>query len=257
MNKTAKITILALFLSLPCLAQYDQKSMYKCYLSNNKALWKKYITSTNWETIDNTERQRLLNYEYGYIAYAISSKDKDAKQLLQAFNAHIAEMKDRMPEATRLTYLAGAYSYQVSLNKITILSNGPKIFKYADQAVKLDGNNPYALALRGSIYFYCPHAFGGDKQKAMQYLNKAEQQYRIKGDTIENWNYRAVQTVIVQCYENTGNKQTAIDKCYLILQEEPDFAYIRDCYLPELLGIKKADAEDPNNPGAAFVSSID
>lgn len=253
-----KSTIISLLLSLSalCFAQYDQKAMYNCYISQNKNLWKQYVTTADWRNMDNQERQRLLNYEYGYIAYAISVKEKNVKQLLENFNKHLNEMEGKMPESTRLTYLSAAASYYISVSKITILSNGPKTFSYSEKAVKLDPQNPYALTLRGSIYFYCPSAFGGDKKLALEYLQKAEQQFEQAGDTVYNWNYRSVQMVIAQCYEKTGNKQKAIDKCRSILREEPEFAYIRDSYLPELLGQKPHDDNNPQNMGASFVSSF-
>ena len=257
MNRSYILGLLILLLSADCFAQFDQRSMYKCYLGNDKALWRKYITTADWGKMDNKERQRLLNYEYGYIAYAISANDKDVRQQLQNFNNHIASMQGKMPESTRMTYMSAAASYAVSINKITMLTNGPKAYAYSEKAVALDNTDPYALTLRGSVYFYCPPAFGGDKKLALDYLRKAEERFRQTGDTIDNWNYRSVQMVIAQCYEKTGDKNKAIDKCRLILQEEPDYAYIRDCYLPELLGIKKPDSNNPNNVGASFISTIE
>ena len=251
---TAAIIILA---SISCFGQYDEKSLYYCYLGQDKKLWKEYVTKTPWLSIDNNERQRLMNYEYGYIAYAISQYPSEAKQMLETFNQHINSMAGKMPESTRMTYMAAAASYAASINKITILSNGPKAYSYSAKAVELDNKNPYALTLRGSVYFYCPTAFGGDKTKALKLLKNAEHIYRNTGDTIHNWNYRSVQMVIAQCYEKTGQKDKAIEKCRMILKEEPDFAYIRDCYLPELLGLKSRNENHPQNIGATFISSID
>ncbi len=253
-----RITIISaiLFGSIACFAQYDQKAMYNCYLGQNKQLWKQYVTTADWQNMEDEERQRLLNYEYGYIAYAISAKEKNVKQLLDNFNNHIADMEGKMAESTRLTYLSAAASYSISLSKIKALSNGPKVFSYSQKAVQADPYDPYALTLRGSLYFYCPSAFGGDKHLALDYLQKAEKQFRQTGDTIDNWNYRSVQMVIAQCYEKTGEKQKAIDKCRTILKEEPEFAYIRDCYLPELLGQKRHDGTNPQNMGASLVNSI-
>ena len=256
MKKIYRLVAVIVLISSSCFAQYDESAMYKCYISQDKRLWKEYVTTANWGQMDNKERQRLLNYEYGYIAYAISTKESNVKQLLQNFNEHLAAMEGKMPESTRLTYLSAAASYYISISKITILSNGPKTFSYSEKAVQADPNDPYALTLRGSIYFYCPSTFGGDKGLALQYLQKAERQFEQTGDTVNNWNYRSVQMVIAQCYEKTGNKEKAIEKCRQILKEEPEFAYIRDCYLPELLGEKPHDESNPQNMGASFVSSF-
>ena len=256
MEKAYKILTVIVLLSTSCFAQYEQEAMYNCYLSSDKQLWKQYVTTSNWNQMSNSERQRLLNYEYGYIAYAISAKENNVKQLLFNFNEHLEQMEGKMPESTRLTYLSAAASYYISISKITILSNGPKTFSYAEKAVQTNPNDPYALTLRGSLYFYCPSAFGGDKRLALDYLRKAEKQFEMTGDTLYNWNYRAVQMVIAQCYEKIGNKEKAIEKCHSILSQEPEFAYIRDSYLPELLGTKTKDGNNPNNVGASFVSSF-
>lgn len=258
MNKTNLfIFIIQLFCTV-CFAQsnniFSEKAMYDCYLGSDKKLWKQYIVTANFEQMSNKERQRLLNYEYGYIAYAISLKDNNLKQMLQDFVEHINFMEGKMAESTRLTYLSAAASYNISTNKIAIVSNGMKAISYADKAVQIDSLNPYALTLRGSIYFYCPSTFGGDKKQALKYLLKSEQRFRQTGDTINNWNYRSVQMVIAQCHEKLGNKKKAIEKCQEILKEEPNFAYIRDSYLPSLLGTKPQD--DSQNIGVSFVSGI-
>lgn len=238
-----RITLYLLFILCvqTSFGQYDQKAMYNCYLGDGKSLWRQYITTANWSAMNNNERERLLNYEYGYIAYAISVKDKDAKRMLTNFETHISQMEGKMSESTRLTYLSAAASYNLTMNKLNLLTLGPKVISYADKAVKTDGTNPYALLLRGSIYFYCPGTFGGDKNKALSFLQKAERQFEQTGDTVYNWNYRSAQMIIAQCYEKLGEKQKAIAKCRAILRSEPDFLYIRDIYLPELLGTRKRD----------------
>ena len=241
----------------PAPDRFNEADMYDCYLSQNKQLWKEYVNTADWQQMSNSERQRLLNYEYGYIAYAISCKEKNVERMLNNYLRHLAEMEGQMPESTRLTYLAAAFSYTISVNKITIWSNGPKTFSYSEKAVQTDPDNPYALTLRGSIFFYCPKTFGGDKSKALDFVQRAENRFRQTGDTVNNWNYRSAQMIIAQCYEKTGDKEAAIRKCREILQEEPRFSYIRDCYLPELLGEKPHDDTNPQNMGASFVSSFE
>lgn len=235
---------------------YSEEALYKCFLDDNKDLWKEYITSANWQQCSNKERQRLLNYEYGYIAYAISVKDADSKKLLNNFNLHLEEMAGKMAESTRLTYLSAASSYALSLNKWTAARNAPRTFSYADQALEADPHNPIALTLRGSIYFYCPKTFGGNKQLALDYMQQAEERFRQRGDTVNNWNYRSAQMIVAQCLEKTGRKDAAIAKCRSILREEPNFTFIRDCYLPELLGQKPRNGQSATNVGASYVGNF-
>ncbi len=252
------LLLILLLLSQPAVSQiYSDEALYKGYLTDDMKLWKEYIISADWDRMGNKERVRLLNYEYGYIAYALSAKDPDVKQLLANFNKHLNSMDGKMEEATRLTYLSAAASYAISLNKFTIANNAPKTFNYADEALTTDPDNPLTLTLRGSIYFYCPKSFGGDKKMALRYLEKAEQLFQQKGDTINNWNYLSTQMITVQCLDKIGNKQEAIRKCRDILQREPDYAYIRDCYLPELLGNKPRRKSAGGNVAASIVSGLE
>ncbi len=252
-------TIIIAFLLLICCSlsaqTFSDEALYKCYLGEDKELWKQYITTADWNKLTSKERQRLLNYEYGYIAYAVSENNSESKKLLDNFNSHIESMTGKMAESTRLVYLSAAASYSISLSKWTIAVNGPKTFNYAEKALAIDSLNPLALTLRGSIYFYSPKAFGGDKQLALKYMQQAEKQFQQRGDTVNNWNYRSVQMILAQCLEKTGNKQAAIAKCRSILQEEPEFSYIRDCYLPELLG-QKGKGNNQNIVGASIVNGI-
>lgn len=215
-------------------AAYSDEVLYKAYLASDLSVWNEYIHHTDWAKLSKTEQMRLINYEYGYVAVAIDKKESDAEQHLMDFENHINAVSN-LPEALKCTYLSSVAAYKINFHKGKLLQYGLQAFRLSNQAVQADSLNPIALTLKANVLFYAPKAVGGDKQLAMKYFKKSEQIYRQTHHTANNWNYRALQLCIAQCLEQLGKKDEAIDKCREILVEEPNFAYIRDTYLPHLL----------------------
>ncbi len=231
-----KLTSMLLALSLMCSAQYSDKELYQAYLTSDLTLWGEYIKNTNWNTLSVSDKERMLNYQYGYVANILSNKDKSPKQQLALFKERIAEMADMMPKSTILSYESAAAAYEIQLGSWKVFSLAKDAFTKADEAVKLDSLNSIALTLAANVKMYAPKMVGGDKEVALKYFLLSEKRYREIGWTTYNWNYRALQLCIAQCYEKTGHKEKAIAKCEEILQEEPNFEYIKHDYLPRLQG---------------------
>lgn len=243
------LTVLLLIPVLGC-AQYSEQELYNAYLKSDMGLWKEYIEQADWSTITLREKQRLLNYQYGYVAFAISADDKDAEMHLDKFEQHIEYMEKLLDPSTLACYRSSYAAYKMSFNVFRKLIYANQAMSWANEAMRLDSLNPAALTLKANIDLYCPKAFGGNKTRALYYFLRAEKRYQELGMTRYNWNYRALQLCIAQCYEKTGYKEKAIAKCQSILKEEPRFAYIRDIYLPTLLGknvIDKTGIGNVNN----------
>ncbi|MCM1035280.1 MAG: hypothetical protein NC038_06915 [Paludibacter sp.] len=237
------IFLLTALLMIPIIgmAQYSEQELYNAYLRSDMELWKEYIEHTDWNTITSAEKTRLLNYQYGYVAFAISAKDKDAEKHLERFEHNIDNSTHLLDASTLSCYRSSFSAYKMSFNVFRKLMYANQAISLANEAMRLDSLNPAALTLKANIDLYCPKAFGGNKARALRYFLRAEQRYQELGLTRCNWNYRALQLCIAQCYEKTGYKEKAIQKCRSILQEEPAFSYIRDIYLPMLLGEKVID----------------
>lgn len=243
MKKIRSIISLFILLSLPCFAQFSDDDLYASYLKQDMSYWGKYIRNADFSHADNAEKERILNYSYGYIAYAVSEKESDAEQLLEVYKNRLDEVKGEIAEAHRLTYLSAYYAYAINYNKLKFLTYGKETISLSEQAVENDNKCPLALSLRGNILFYCPRFFGGDKQKALDNFLLAEKQYKSRNDT-KNWNYMALQLTIAQCYEKLGDKQEALRRSKEMLVMEPEFKYVRDVYLPKLEGKKVKNEAD-------------
>ncbi len=198
------------------------------------SVWQNYIDQADWTRLSSKEKARLLNYEYGYTAY-IADKDAAAADFyLKQFNQHINNLEAELPASTIASYRSAYYAYMTKVDKWHIISNATKSLQYADDAIEADLHDPIALALYGNVKMYTPKTFGGDKEVALQYYQRAETLYESQRDTRNNWNYRAIQLCMIQCYEKLDQLDQAIQKGKAVLEDEPDFVYLRDTYLPLL-----------------------
>ncbi len=203
-------------------------------------VWQAYIDKADWKTLSDREKERLLNYEYGFAAY-IADKDPAAADLyVKQFNTHIEDFAAFLSPATLTSYRSAYCAYMTKIDKWHMISFASKALKYAQEAIEADTRNTIALVLYGNVKMYSPKTFGGDKAVALQYYERAETLYEDANNTRNNWNYRALQLCKVQCYEKMGQIEQAIEQCNIILQDEPDFTYLRDIYLPILESKKGA-----------------
>lgn len=229
----ARLILILSFISLSVAAQFTDKDLYDAYLRQDISLWDEFIETADFESMTVRQQLRFLNYEYGYVAAAIGAQADDAEKHLAAFEKHIDEAT--LSESFRYTYQSAAAAYAITFNKSKFVALGTKTIRYANRAVELDSLNPYALSLKANTCFYAPKVAGGDKQKALHYFLRAEQLFRETNCTTYNWNYRVAQLCVAQCYEKLGQLYSAIAQCEAILAEEPNFTYVRDTYLPQLL----------------------
>lgn len=230
----AKVLIINILLlgSGICFAQYSDRQLYYAYLNRDMVPWAEYIASVDTAQAGIAERLRLLNYQYGYAAYAVSAKQPDARLVLDRFEANLNSLHGNMPEAEYLAYRAGANSYELSLNRWLFGKYSKDIYRDVKRAMTLDPDNPLVQTMKGNVEFYSPV---GNKKEALRCFLTADSLYRAQGASPYLWNVRAVQATIVQCIEKTRSREEAISMCYDLLRQEPAFSFIRDVYLHTLL----------------------
>lgn len=217
--------------SSTCFAQYSDRQLYRAYLTRDMKVWEDYLANTDFANASVEEQKRYINYQYGYVAYAISQKQGNARELLDQFEANLRLLQPNIPQSTYLAYKASTDSYELSLNHWLLAKYGKQIYSEIDKAVSLAPDDPLALTMKGNVEFYGPM---GSKHEALKHYRKADSLYHAQPSDMYLWNMRAVQLTLVQCIEKTEGVQAAIQCCNDILAEEPDFFFIRDTYLPAL-----------------------
>jgi tetratricopeptide (TPR) repeat protein len=110
------------------------------------------------------------------------------------------------------------------------------ILRYANKALELAPNDPIIVGYMGNVLFYAPKGIG-DKKKALALFEKAATLFE-SSKWEYCWNRPAMLLAAAQCYEKTGRKNEALSIANDLLNEFPNFTYIRDTYLPALRNAK-------------------
>ena len=222
------ILILLLLGSRLCMAQFSDQELYAAYLQRDMTVWQKYLASVDFDKASVDEQKRYLNYEYGYVAYAVSNKQDNARKLLDTFEKNLETLKPHLAKSTYLAYQASTNSYELSLNRWQFGKYSKLIFNEIDKALSANPNDPLAQTMKGNVEFYSPF---GSKQNALKCYQAADSIYHAKTiPAYMQWNVRAVQLTLVQCIEKTSDRQAAIAKSKQVLAEEPNFSLLKQMY---------------------------
>lgn len=218
-----------------CYSQTDyKKTIYDAYINGNMSQWETVIKQIEAENLSLPQKLDLMNYYYGYTAYLIgSNKSKQANVYIKKGEKLADQLLKEYPEnASANAYKGSFISFKIALNKLKAVTLGPQSMKYINKAYKLDSGDVQALADKGNMLFYAPGMFGGNKEEAIQYFEKAIRMIEKNEDTENNWFYLNLLTLLAQHYEKLDKKPQAINTYEKILQIEPDFKWVRDELYP-------------------------
>lgn len=202
------LTITTLILPM----DYDD-FIYKAYTSNNMQLWYQKMNELANVAESKEDYEKLVNYEYGYIAYCLSNKKYElAETILNNAKKHLQkyiELKGDL--SSYYAYEAAFYGYEIGLSKWKAPILGSKSKDAADNAVKTNNNNYLGYIQLGNIEFYKPKIFGGSAEIALKYYLIAKNLMINKKD----WNYLNLLITIAEAYEKLGK----INEAKIILNE--------------------------------------
>ena len=239
MKKTT-ITILLLIATLGTWAGVvDHDAMYRAYLNNDMATWRIELTRyTSQPNLTIDDKIDISNYLYGYIASLLSDVDKnksEANHWLDLWDNYLNDIEASKGECADIyAYRSAAYSYKAKTHSGGMMVYGPRAMAELNKALNTDSNNALAVALKGNTKFYMPTFVGGNKHEAIAWFEKAISLMKPNNDPLYRWNRCAITLLLAQSYEKTGNTAKAIEVCEAELKREPNFAYMRDIYLPSL-----------------------
>ena len=236
--KLSKIFLFAALLTVSAslsAQDFSDEALYANYLSGKMDLWGKYLAHVDKQkNLSGDELLRAVNYDYGYIAWLIDEQRRDeAIKRMKIYESRIELLAqdDEQDEADIYVYRASLAAFNWLLNKLK-LNMARQAIQYTDKAIEANGTNPRALSLLGNAQFNNP--FGSNKDAAKTLLLGIEM-FEKYGENVNNWNYTATRLSLVQCYEKLGQTDKAVDYARRILKDSPDFVYLRDVYLPQLL----------------------
>lgn len=235
MRKIAVFLLCCMFMCMYANAPFtaaDQPLM-NAYLENDMPAWRAFIHTTDWAQATQDERQRVLAYEYGYCAAMMETDKVEAQKATQLFHSHVQTMEGLLPKGYYEMYLSAIYAFEFKLGQSFHVFS---ILRYANKALELAPNDPIIVGYMGNVLFYAPKGIG-DKKKALALFEKAATLFETS-QWKYCWNRPAMLLAAAQCYEKTGRKNEALSIANDLLNEFPNFTYIRDIYLPALHNAK-------------------
>jgi len=237
-----KIRTLILFLMITATAGAEAQNkaeIYSAYISGDMEQWKNVIDRMEEvKSRDNSFLLELVNYQYGYIAWAIGVKqNSEARRYLKLAEANLAVLEGNRYKLSMVNaYKAAFYGYRIGLNVLQAPFIGPKSVESANLAMKLDPSNPYGYIQYGNSQYYMPAMFGGSKEEAIKHYLKAEELMASDEEFAENnWNYLNLLTVLAQAFSETGDPASAKEYYDKILKKEPGFIWVKDQLYKDLM----------------------
>ena len=107
--------------------------------------------------------------------------------------------------------------------------------KYINKALELDPNNIQALIEYGNALYFMPSGFGGDNDQAVASYKKAIRLIEQRELQENNWLYLQIRARLGQMYSEMGQAGNAKVIYETLLEEYPDFKWVKDELLPELI----------------------
>ncbi len=216
-----------------------QIQIYQSFVSGNIPLWE--ATITEMERNFNSNKSSSLLYDlllarYGFVAFNMEVDKSKARQHLNKADEELEQLFQYPSHLSNAWSLKGAfYGFRISLRPISAVTLGPRSYSAINEAVEADKNNPVAWMEMGNTRFYTPSTFGGSKQEALEYYQKAVDLFEKNMPANQKWLYLNSLVGLAKSYQYTDNKQMAINTYKKALTFEPEFKWVRDELLPELL----------------------
>jgi tetratricopeptide (TPR) repeat protein len=204
------------------------------YLNGDMVGWKQTIDSLRRVQLDAATERVLLFAEYGLIGNNIGrGSEAEAKAEIAYFEARIERALARRPNDGELYALSAALvAYRIALQPWRAPFLGHSHTENLEKAVRLSPSKGLTLVEQANSLFFRPSFVGGNKQQAIDAYERAFEYY--KKYQHDHWMYYNVGAWLAQAYAEYGDK-TRAEKLYLqLLQEAPNFSWVKDELLPEL-----------------------
>ena len=222
--------ILALLLvGVQSFAQYSDEQLFDAYLRGEMDVWRAYIDLSAWDKLDDNERARVLNYEYGYCGALMTIGREYAMPYVQQFGRHIDAMENELPISLWHVYKSAHSTYELSLTKRQVVKHKQEIFHHAEQAIVADSRQPLSWGIRAHVHFYAPRFLGGNKRMAQTEYEHADSIFTANAaEHMYNWAYAAQAYALAQCYEYNNQHDKAVKQAKILLKRWPAFQRAKD-----------------------------
>lgn len=216
-----------------------RKQLYEAFIAEQMNSWGGIISDFEAEKSLQSENEKLelINYYYGYIGYLLGTgRKKDADVYLTKGEKLLDEIIDNDPDnAAAYAYKSAFCGWRIGLDHSKAPILGPRFLYCNSHAYSLDSLDIQATTDRANFYFYAPGFIGGDAQKAVALYEKAILLMEAKGLDKNNWQYFNTMILLAKANDKAGNLKEARQAYLKILSHEPQFLWVKDRLLPELV----------------------
>lgn len=213
--------------------------IYKAYSRGKMDVWYNQMHTCEMNHVRGNfdQEMELLTLYYGYTAWLIGAEKFDtALTYIEKSQALIDRMLEQQPNNATLSAYKGAYiAFVIATAKYKAIYLGSKSIDLIDKSLALDPNNIQGNIEKGNSLYYCPSMFGGDKEGAIAYYEKAVRLFEEKGEVVNNWMYINTMTVLGQAYEATGQIQKAKTIYEKIIRIYPNFMWVEEELYPDMI----------------------
>ncbi len=235
-----RIWLISLFLICTATISIGQNAyrepIYLAYVQGDMSRWEAIIRLMEERSDDfsDEERKELISYYYGYISFLLETDQKDKVQdyIIKGEKHLNALLKSAPNDVTALAYKGSFIGFRIGTNKFKALTLGKESISYINRAYKLDSQNVQAILDKGNLLYHMPGMFGGDKKEAVRLYEKAVLRMEKHQNLKQNWLYLNVLTTIARHYEEEKQWQKAVQIYEKILQQEPEFTWVKDTLYP-------------------------
>lgn len=213
---------------------------YKAYINSRMDHWEELTIDLENKYLlkeDNIILEELLFAQYALIAYKIAEKQNiQADFLLTKAEKYLSDLLLHKPNDSRLLALKAAfYGFRIGLNKSNAVYYGPLSLYYINESLEKDKSNPTAWIEKGNKDFYMPKIIGGSKTEAIKSYEKAVKLFEMNNRSHCNWLYLNTLAQLGVAYEEINEKNKAREIYNKILSIEPEFTWVRDALMPNLI----------------------
>lgn len=200
-----------------CLANFTfaQSDKYVNAMKANISLMDSMMTkgnaleiANNFERIANAEKTQWLPYYYAayctvthaYLEQDNSKKDAIADKAEQLINKADSILGKENSEINVIKSMIATAHMMVDPQS-RYMTYGSQSSLYIQKSISLDSTNPRPVLLEAEAKFYTPEQFGGGKDAAKEYFDKAnslDQNFKPETELSPNWGKGAIQYFLSQ-----------------------------------------------------------
>ena len=217
-----------------------QKKALQAYVKSSIHMWEQLADQADkiLDAKNVSEEADLcaIKIKYGLLYSCLANKEKESyENHIDNIEQQLEELQEKHPNSSVLLTLSSAImSVEMGFSPMKGMYLGSLSSQHAEKAIELDSLNALAWRQYASNKYFTPKMWGGDIHKAIESYELALLLYE-KNNQTNDWTYLDTITWLGIAYQKTGDKVKAKEMFEKILQIAPDYSWVRDKLLPDLM----------------------